>query len=313
MQFAADADPAHHEEVRDGVAGMLDRLAAGGIYHAALEKLRAAHARAEPDATLAGYLDAQARNFVLGGPRRSFEEWDAFDVTMPDVSAALREIASSAIYLMPQGISMSYPPVTVEWSRETVDGRSFRSVDRRAALVVGHQGVTVIQDDKPLTVHWSDASLALWWNDGARVLVNRNGDSLNIVPDDWRSGRDAVALFDQYAPRQMFVPSGDNGPRPVYAPAKPARWSLFRRRAKRPSFVRRRPRLLRRWCIVMFWLGVPLLIVGIRNEPPRPRDDGTKELGPWGSLRIGLVLTALALAIAGALLVDRWRERREHR
>lgn len=280
--FSADADEARHAEVRDAFLGVVEHLAEHGIGEALFAAGTARRDRIEDDDKLLGYLNAVGSDFATGRAHEPVAERDAdlLSATPDDVDAVIRAIAESAMYVVPHGIELPerYPPVP-GWSADTVTGETFRRRDGNGALVVGPEGVSRVHEGNAVTVRWSETVGALWWGDGSRAVMGRDGFRVVVVPGDWERGTDVVARIDALAPRAVAVPMGDQGPQPSLEPAPP------------PT---KRNRAL--WWVsvaVGYFLALALVVAGLDGpEPATATSEEITQADATGMLVFGLMLLA---------------------
>ncbi|MDT0277289.1 insulinase family protein [Blastococcus goldschmidtiae] len=101
------------------------------------------------------------------------------------------------------------------WSRDAVQGRTFRRRRRRtgvpkgATLVVGDDGVSAVLEEGAITVRWADAVGLVRQGPGEYQLLGRDGFALPLSAADWRDGEEAVALVRAAVPDELQVDDDD--------------------------------------------------------------------------------------------------------
>src|SRR5262249_26783028 len=72
-------------------------------------------------------------------------------------------------------------------------------------LFVGAEGMYM---DTPrgmyFHVRWSNCAAVVHSGD-ARLVINRDGTSLMVIPNEWKGGNNAIALIDRHAPPEVVV------------------------------------------------------------------------------------------------------------
>lgn len=112
-------------------------------------------------------------------------------------------------------------------------GREFRSADSPldpARLVVGADGISLVRGQAIATVRAAECAAELWWPDGARQFIGRDGAAIHVEPTLWRLKHQAREL-DAIVPgdRQVTMPHRDTTavPRPwTNRPTRVAGWLL---------------------------------------------------------------------------------------
>ena len=219
--FSADADAERFEELRDGFLDVLERLAQTGPSPDLVSQVLNRRLRAEEDELTRSFLDSMAYDLVLGTPYQPFAEVRRrlLEPTVEEIAATFDEVLAKALFVVPAPVGM--PPRYRELSvcsPGAVAGETFAGRTTPRALVVGPEGLSEVRGEQAVTVRWADAVAVLWWADGARSVLGRDGFHVRVVPADWHGGETAVARVDHYAPRAVAVPMPGDGP----PPAEPA-------------------------------------------------------------------------------------------
>jgi hypothetical protein len=214
--------PKNVEEVERTVLEAIDDLAARGPNEDELQQQYERHLRdvSDPMST-PGRLDAHVRDVLLGGPVRTTaqlleEQWR---LQPADVAEALRRARDSMLLLIPeegfipQRHFERYPgPDLAPVGRgRTFDlaaakgGAPWRKA-KAPKLTVGDAGVAV--DDpaggRMVGIPWSD-TVAVLSGMNFRTVVSRDGSTFVVEASEWKDGRGAVGLVDQFAPGDRVV------------------------------------------------------------------------------------------------------------
>jgi predicted Zn-dependent peptidase len=298
VTFSADADAARHLDLRDGFLAVVERLAADGVPQAVFDAQTKRFERADEEGRLMSYLNSIGVDFSTGRESESLAALDARlrGVTRDDVDECLRELAETALWVVPPDVHMppEYPPLPL-YSRDTVSGETHRYRAGNGALVVGPEGVSRVHEGDAVTVRWSDTVGALWWGDGARVVLGRDGFRVVVVPADWENGAAAVARIDALAPRTVAVPMGDSGPAPASERAPAQQRTVWTR-----------------WVFLTLLYLVGLVLVGTGLAGPQEATE-TQEAVTQADATGMLVFGLVALGAAGFWTWRVVRERRRNR
>lgn len=214
---AADASGAH---VRDALIGVLEDLGGDGPTEAEVtERRRELVAwRTDPGSAPARLASSAHRRAL--DPEGT--HWDALDESDPPAQAAVAEAAraflSTALYRLPTGVSMpaSVHPMPRS-SAEAVTGRTFEHAGDASSgsLVVGADGVTVTLDGRMVTVRFDRCEAVVRRADGTLDLYGSDGFGLQVRPDAWVDGDDAVAAIAARAPGLVEMRARPAGRDPV--------------------------------------------------------------------------------------------------
>lgn len=178
-----------------------------------------------------GYLDRVATRELTGRPHRSREAFEAaLGTVTPD---AVREEFAAAmeavIYKVPADAGRPDRLAAVaESSSERVTGRTFQPVRKDSPnprITVGVDGVTAEGttaegNERYATVKTADCVAVLWWADGCRSVLGRDGFSVTIDPSAWQGGAEAVAAADAAFAGLPSVRVGRRRRAPVPRPAR---------------------------------------------------------------------------------------------
>jgi hypothetical protein len=150
------------------------------------------------------------------------------------------------------------------WSSAAVKGRSFRSQDYpadRRRLVLGPDGVSLMDGRRIATVRYADCVGMLSWADGARSLFGSDAMNVHVEPRLWRLPRGALQLVDAAVPADRVAHMPD---RPAESLPRPTTSRAQRLLALlRPSL---RPRVAL-WIVAAALLVVVLVVLPRSDEP----------------------------------------------
>jgi len=225
----ADALADHAQSVTDGLFDVLDRLAAVGPTPADLDRMVEDARRAFADGSAAvGRVVQVAHAEILDEPSPTAQEIldDLRAVTADEVAAELSAALDSALVVVPENVTLPSGRLRpfVQWSVDTVDGHRYAGLGEQAGneLVVGRDGVMLSRGDgRVVTVRFDRCAAALWWANGVRVLHGGDGFRLQVQPNQWVDGAEAVRVLDGSLPPNRWVPMGD-GPQLTYESAPAA-------------------------------------------------------------------------------------------
>ncbi|MGV9215141.1 insulinase family protein [Micromonospora sp. RB23] len=303
LRALADALAEKQDAVLGGFVDVLAKLRVGRIEQADLDATVAKRedllGTAEVDAArLPGY----ALNVLTGEPNLTIDEHRAElkAVDLADLHEVAGEVMGSALLMVPRGLTADWAGFVAAptHSTEILDGTGYAAKEGHADLRIGVDGVTLLQNDKPLTVRYADCAAMLTWPDGARQLIGADAIVLHIEPTMFHLHPAALPIIDAQVPadRHIGMPARtpDEMPQPS-APEKPARAP-----GDRPW-----------WEVAMMVVsGVAVLVVGAVSllvtyaMVAAGSEPGEEWL--WGVVVAGWLLTVI-LALPIVLL---WRRRR---
>ena len=232
---AADALPDHHGEVTAAFVNVLTEAVAEDD----LETVRSmARDTLRRPGAAAAFVPNAAVNLLMGAPvltpRQVCDQLEA--VSVEDVRAVADEALASGLLMVPVGQSVGragFVPAPV-WSSAAVQGRSFRSRDYpadRRRLVVGPEGVSLVDGRRIATVRYADCVGMLSWADGARSLFGSDAMNVHVEPRLWRLPRGALQPIDLAVPADRVAHMPDRPPeslpRPTTSRAQRL-WALLR-------------------------------------------------------------------------------------
>lgn len=112
---------------------------------------------------------------------------------------------------------------------------SLRSVDapiEPARLVIGEDGVSLVQGPRYVTVRFRDCEAMLAWPDGGRRLIGRDGFVVPVEPTLWAGGSFLTAMLDGAVSAERRIPMPERPAEAIPGPAV-SRYERFRARIKR--------------------------------------------------------------------------------
>jgi hypothetical protein len=218
----ADCPIEQAEKVRDGMLAVVDELVAGGPTDDELEAdEQARRAFAMDPSRLSETLYMHAWDAVAGYPAGLEAELAArLEAGSPTRAVEiLREAWPNAVLALPGDLDggddrfRAYPSTP---AAHAVMGEEFRfrggwlGSGRRARLVVGRNGVTLLHPDgDSTTVRWETCVAIMAFRDGVRVLWDESGFLIPVWPQYLKKGEDARRLIDELAPADVVVDMGD--------------------------------------------------------------------------------------------------------
>ncbi|GAA3206601.1 insulinase family protein [Dactylosporangium siamense] len=242
----ADAPPERQDAVLGGFVDVLAGFRVGRIEQADLDAVRAKReeALAHPDVH-AGRLSGLATDLLTGEPVLSVDELHAElrAVTLDGIHDAALQVTGSGLLQVPPGHRADWAGFTAApaTSSETIPGYTFRSVDGSgAALVLGAEGVSLVEGERRVTVRFRTCAAVHAWPDGARQLIGLDGITVRIEPTLFAAPPDTAARIDAAVDPALVVRmparTPDAIPRP-YTPAQPPPTRLFPAASPDPNLV----------------------------------------------------------------------------
>jgi hypothetical protein len=192
----------------DAFGGTIGRLAAGELQQNDIDEvvaeIRGAHLDelVDPEA-----LPVAAGNLLDGLPVRStadeLAEYDA--ITLDAVWNVARQVHANALLLAPESADhLGYARATRDHFQ--VAGDRFRSdADPETELIVGDDGVSLVQGPTVSTVVFAECAALLAWPDGTRMLIGNDGVACEVRPTRYALGIDAVMRLDTFVPPDRTV------------------------------------------------------------------------------------------------------------
>jgi zinc protease len=205
------------------VARLADKPVTEQEFDAAAKRLVTAWAA--PSAAAAQTRSA-AENTLLGKKTGTVEAWKSrlAGLSPDDLRPVAEEAFGTGVFVLPGGHNPFRADIThVPWfSPRAISGREARPVDAPfaiARLIIGPDGVSLVQAGAASTVRFAECAALEVWPDGARRLIGDDGISVAIEPTMWRLPSDAIARIDGSVPGDRHVPMPyrppDGIPRPV--------------------------------------------------------------------------------------------------
>jgi zinc protease len=278
----------------------VDELAASGPTGEEIARLASRRRRAATDSRAQAAEAWRAGEDTLSG--RAFvpleQLLDNLAVVSPSrAGEVFRDRAARGLFALPPSASGLFEEAA-QFRRERktpVKGATCRPLslpgaktDRR--LVLGPEGVTLLDGGNAVTVRVSELVADLRWDGGSRELVDCDGNFVRFDPRRWRSAAKHLSALDSVVADSLVVPMGAE-------PHRPPCWrQLVRYRGSMSALI---------GGAVVMWFLTAAIWAGTLN--PKPGESGNL-MGP-------LFFTFLSLVMAGALaekmgLVARWRRHR---
>jgi hypothetical protein len=206
---AADSLPENSGAVLGGMVDVLATLRAGRVDPADVTAVigkRIEGMRHSED--VAARLPAQALGLLAGREVLDVDELIAglTAVTASDVTAVAGHAWANGLIMSPSRADYAGFTIAPQESERAVTGTEYRALPGATALlVVGDEGVSLIDDGSLLTVRYDECVLMRAWPDGGRQLIGADGIVVWAEPTLHRAGREAVTRIDAAVPRELVV------------------------------------------------------------------------------------------------------------
>ncbi len=285
----ADALREKQREVTEVFVDVLTDVATGAVGG---DDLAAVRAQAEdallrPDA--AGVLLPLAAADLLTGARilTPRQRLDMIrEVSAEDARTVAQEALASGLLMVPLGQSVGRAGFVAApaWSSIAVEGRSFKPYDHpvdRRRLLIGPDGVSLVDGRQVATVRYADCAGMLSWADGARSLFGSDAINIHLEPRLWRLPADALEELDRAIPPERVAHMPDRQPESLPSPSThraQRNWARLRSRLTRPATV---------WVAI----AVVLLVLIVIFPPSRTPGEVSR------ALRTGLTIGAAVLVV----------------
>jgi hypothetical protein len=242
----SDVDVAGNPRVARTVKDVVDRLAQEGPTEEALRDVVDQFVQTHTDPYNAAMFAWRcASRTLMGFAVESSDEILAqiTQVTPGSLAADLAAFRETLLLGRPnQASAVSELPILERPVPEPSTGKEFRSINwpgDRSRLTVGDHGIQVHDGSRRLGVRSDETVGVLTYSSGHRTVVGRDGWNLQVDPDDWIGGTEAVRLIDAGTPEHLRLPQPDqDGGAPVKRLGFWKRWwtgfrrSLATRRAE---------------------------------------------------------------------------------
>lgn len=212
---ATDGLPDVHAALVQAFVGELERLAATAVtddeLHTTLEKMRANMGTSRGAAQRAA---SAAHYTIMGKPVATVASWreGLAAVSAAEVQRVAEEAFGSSLFVLPPKREPHRLGFTHLGGSDgtAVAGRRIRSADYpldQARLVIGEEGVSLVQGKAVDTVRYARCAALLTWPDGGRLLIGRDAVSVSIEPTLWRLKDHAAHLGEKVgAERSVAMP-----------------------------------------------------------------------------------------------------------
>ncbi|GIF69469.1 hypothetical protein Ais01nite_75040 [Asanoa ishikariensis] len=226
----ADALPDKNDAVLGGFVDVLAKLRVGRIEQADLDSVRT---RAEEALRQADHdairLPAAAMNALTGQPNPTAEQTldELRAVSVDDVRAVAAEATATGLLLVPAGLHAKWAGFSPAPTSSTaaVAGLRYQSrQDEEVKLVVGDEGLSLVDGSNAGTVRYADCAVVKAWPDGARELVGLDGISVRVEPTLFPLPAEQLARIEANLPLDKLVrmPARDPGAIPRATPLAPS-------------------------------------------------------------------------------------------
>ena len=291
----ADALPEKQEALLGGFVDILAAMRVGRIDAADVATVVNQRCESLQHAEeLAARLPGQAFNLLVGQPVQSAEELVAQmrAVTVDDVAAVAVAAWDDGLLMTPRGTTAAWAGLVAAptASESAVWGTGYRSLERSAVrLVVGDQGVSLVDEQTQATVRFDACSAMLAWPDGARQLIGHDAIMVRLEPTLYEGSQSALPWVDAKVPASHRVDMPAREPDQIPKPEPRSSAAGPRRRSVGAIFA-----LVALIPIALFFGGVALLL-GISLTI------NTNELG------VTIITLGFCAAVAAASGVGIWR------
>jgi zinc protease len=211
-------------------------FAEGEVHESELDDFRIDLERALVDSA---YVPSLARSRAAG-ELTGEADWspatlvaDAAEVTSDDVRRAISDAFGSMLIVVPEGQAVDRLPLLRPPTAVPVTGRAHRrNMISRTRLVVGNDGVTLVENGSPFTtVLFADCAALVRLPDGVRVLIGSDGQWIQFSWIEYRSGSRIISEIESRLPPHVIVDvAGDERRREVedaVARCLTRRWVVF--------------------------------------------------------------------------------------
>jgi predicted Zn-dependent peptidase len=261
----ADALPEHHADVCRTFVDVLIDLARTEVPAEELDSVREYLRRSLFDSDNAAAWPVGAADRLLSGlPVLAPEEiWDGIrEVSTANVRDIGRQVLATGLAMVPHGQAIGRGGFVTapSGSASAVDGRSYLPVGATESgrrLVVGEEGLSIVESLHVATVRYADCVAMLAWPDGARLLFAPDAVTVRVEPQLWAVPAAVLAAVDAaMRDRTLHLPARD--PATVPQPPKPSAVSAA------PSAPAARPRRGRaNRSLRLPWRGLLLVALGL--------------------------------------------------
>lgn len=232
VRALADALPEKQYAVLGGFVDVLAKLRVGRIEQADLDAAVARRTELLGTAEVhAQRLPSYAFNLLTGERNLEVDEHRAelAAVTLADLHEVAREVATSALLMVPEGCRAEWAGFEAAPTRseKAVVGTTYPAWDGSGRLLVGADGVSHVDPAGILTVRYDECAIMQAWPDGGRQLIDHDGIVLRVEPNLFRLPAEVLREIDEAVPadRQVALPERPASaiPQPPPAPTGVAR------------------------------------------------------------------------------------------
>ena len=221
-ELIAFADP-RPENLREATVSLLEVIrefgASGPTPEELLEILESRRREGERPERTAFELDRAATDHITGFKRPNWDESTELLAALApsEVAAAVAKASEKMIVIVPE-----QPPIKLDGLTEMVPSQTQIGTVRinpmpgkknPDTLYFGPEGTSLVTpgDRKIFAMKWDDVAAALWWNDGRRSLLAKEGIAINFFPDRWQQANVFAAAIKEHVPADRWVPMDEAG------------------------------------------------------------------------------------------------------
>jgi zinc protease len=224
----ADALPDKQDALLGGFVDLLAKLRVGRVEQSDLDSVRAKAEEAlrHPDRD-AGRLPMAAMDTLTGHRTLTADEFreQLHTVTAEDVQAVAVEATKTALLMAPAGLTAEWAGYTraPTTSERAVEGERFASRQSdKISLIVGAEGISLVDATNAITVRYADCVIAMGWPDGARQLIGADGICVRVEPTLYEMHPGVIARIDAGVPPASVVWQPAREPDAIPQPKVPA-------------------------------------------------------------------------------------------
>jgi predicted Zn-dependent peptidase len=213
----ADALPDRHADVTREFVDVLIDLAAGGVSEDALAAARSiAQRRLRAGEVVPGWLASNAERLLLGLPTQPVDEvaQALTAIGVAEVVSVAGQALDAALAMVPHGRAIGRAGFVAAptGSANAVTGESYRprnDPDTKRRLVLGVDGVSLVEELSVATVRYAECAAMLAWPDGGRVLFAADAVMVRVEPGLWEVPPARLAVLDTavLADRTVHMPA----------------------------------------------------------------------------------------------------------
>jgi hypothetical protein len=177
--------------------------------------------------TAVALAQSGAASLLKGDPEPSIERWRAEldDLTTETVAEVAVRALDTALVVVPHGQAVGRAGFieAPSFSAAALAGRSYvpATGHGRQRLIVGTDGVSVVDGPKARTVRYDDCAGVVAYPDGGRVLFGTDGTVIPIEPTLWKLPAVTLNAVTARVPADRVARMADRDPASIPQPAGP--------------------------------------------------------------------------------------------